>query len=157
MRIDQIDSQEWISAGTCSISATTTNPTKGTIVQDNVRYRRVNSTTWEVEYKYAQSTAGTGGSGTYLFALPSALTFGASVIQSTSATVSVLQNSAIPATATQAWGGPSIRPLMVVPRTSNNFQLITLNGTFSSAIVSSANTDWVAGTTFMLRFYVDTN
>ena len=148
---------EWVNGGVVSISATSTPPTKGTVVQDNVRYRRVNTTTWEVEYKYAQSTVGNAGSGTYVFALPSGIAFGASVILSTSATVSVLQNSAIPATATQAWGGPSLRPLMVVPRTSNSFQMITLNGTFNSGIVSSANGDWVAGTTFMLRFYVDTN
>ena len=156
MRIDKIDSQEWISAGPITITATTTNPTKGTIVQDNVRYRRVNLTTWEVEYKYAQSTVGNAGTGTYIFALPSGIAFGTSVLTTTSSTMSVLHNNAIPATATQAWP-LSLRPLLVIPRTSTTFQMTTLNGTFNAGIVSSANGDWIAGTTFMIRFYVDTN
>ena len=61
---------EWVNAGTCSISATTTAPTKGTIVQDKVRYRRVNKTTYEVEYRYSQSTIVSAGIGTYIFDLP---------------------------------------------------------------------------------------
>ena len=51
----------------------TTAPTKGTVTYDNAQWRRVGDT-MEIQYTYTQSTAGTAGSGTYLFPLPSGYT-----------------------------------------------------------------------------------
>lgn len=55
---------------TPTITASTTNPTKGTVTIDNGRWRRVGDS-MEIIYTYRQSGAGTAGSGTYIIALPS--------------------------------------------------------------------------------------
>lgn len=66
-------SQEFISdtinAGTITITATTTNPTKGTIGIDQINYQRVGEEII-VHGVYNQTTAGTAGSGNYIFAVP---------------------------------------------------------------------------------------
>lgn len=56
-----------------TIGATTTPPTKGTMVFDVAQWRRVGSN-MEITYTYRHSAAGTGGSGTYLFSLPAGYT-----------------------------------------------------------------------------------
>jgi len=63
---------EWQSY-TCSIEGSITNPTKGTIVTDIGKWRRVGSNI-EVTYKYTQSGGGSIGSGFYVFTLPSGYT-----------------------------------------------------------------------------------
>ena len=68
----------WTDAGTITIGATTTPPTKGTIVVDNVKWRQVGDS-YEVEFKYEHSTAGAAGSGDYLITLPSGLEFDSSI------------------------------------------------------------------------------
>jgi len=61
--------------GAITIGATTTAPTKGgTRSVDRVLMRRVGDSA-ELVYEYAQSTAGTAGTGTYLFSLPSGFSF----------------------------------------------------------------------------------
>jgi microcystin-dependent protein len=56
-----------------TIGATTTPPTKGTIVQDIATWtRRGDKMAWN--YRYKQSSAGGAGSGSYLFPLPSGFT-----------------------------------------------------------------------------------
>ena len=52
-----------------TIDGTTTAPTKGTIVRDEARWRQVGDE-MELRYDFSQSTAGTAGSGNYLFPLP---------------------------------------------------------------------------------------
>lgn len=60
---------EWVDAGATVVTAVTTSPTKGTILRDKVSYvRRGNM--MRIRYEYRQSTAGTAGSGAYLFAVP---------------------------------------------------------------------------------------
>ena len=61
-------------AGTITITATTTNPTKGTTSNDLVRYGRIGDR-GVFRYEYKQSTAGSGGTGDYLFSLPAGLSF----------------------------------------------------------------------------------
>lgn len=63
---------DWVNDGASTITGTTTSPTKGTIVRDNVYYRRVGDS-MEVRFEYEQSTAGTGGSGEYLLQIPAGL------------------------------------------------------------------------------------
>lgn len=58
---------------TMTITATTTNPTKGTMTLDRVTGVR-NGRYAHLRYDYAATTAGAAGSGTYLFTLPSSLT-----------------------------------------------------------------------------------
>ena len=54
------------------IGATTTPPTKGTIVIDDARWRRVGDT-MHIMWNYQQTTGGSAGSGTYLFPIPNGL------------------------------------------------------------------------------------
>ncbi len=62
-----------VSGGTITYTATATPPTKGTIVTDRMFWvRRENFA--RIYYEYAQSNAGTAGSGDYLMATPSGLT-----------------------------------------------------------------------------------
>jgi len=61
--------------GPITVGATTTAPTKGaTKLVDRILARRVGDVA-ELVYDYSQSTAGTSGSGIYLFSLPSGLAF----------------------------------------------------------------------------------
>lgn len=63
----------WSSTSTTTITATTTNPTKGTTTVDTIRWRRVGANA-EIMMSYKQSTTGSNGSGDYLFGLPSNIT-----------------------------------------------------------------------------------
>jgi hypothetical protein len=65
----------WTSAGAITITATTTNPTKGTTTSDNISYRQLGAKQWEVIMTYIQTVAGSAGSGDYLFTLPNSLSF----------------------------------------------------------------------------------
>ena len=67
----------WIDAGVTTITATTTNPTKGT-AYDNHEWRRVGDSI-EIHYDYIQYTNGAAGSGTYLFGLPFGVVFPSTV------------------------------------------------------------------------------
>lgn len=58
---------------TLSLTGATSNPTKGTVVRDKAYWRRVGDT-MEIRYEYQQSAAGSTGSGTYKFGLPSGYT-----------------------------------------------------------------------------------
>ena len=67
----------WTSAGAITLTATTTNPTKGVTAQDNISYRQLGAKEWEIVMTYNQS-ANTGyvqGSGDYLITLPNGLSF----------------------------------------------------------------------------------
>lgn len=60
-----------VAAGTL-ITATTTSPTYGTIVSNTAKWRR-NGPNMEILWNYRQSTAGTTGTGAYLFNIPNNL------------------------------------------------------------------------------------
>jgi len=67
----------WTSAGAITLTATTTNPTKGTTTSDNISYRQLGAKQWEVVMTYIQTafTGGANGSGDYLITLPNGLSF----------------------------------------------------------------------------------
>ena len=66
----------WTSAGNITITATTTNPGKGTTTFDNISYRQLGAKQWEVVMTYVQTaTNGTAGTGDYLITLPNSLSF----------------------------------------------------------------------------------
>ena len=72
-----IEYTSWIDAGTITIGATTTGPTKGSsIVIDKVGYQ-INNNKLDASYQYIQSnnTAAAAGTGTYLYSLPSGIEF----------------------------------------------------------------------------------
>lgn len=54
-----------------TITGTSSNPTKGTVTE--TAYSRRNGDSLEIQYSLIQTVAGTNGSGTYLFLLPSSL------------------------------------------------------------------------------------
>lgn len=54
------------------ITATTTSPTRGTILHEKALWRRVGSSI-EIKYRLQQTTGGTAGSGIYLWSIPSGL------------------------------------------------------------------------------------
>ena len=60
-----------VAAGTL-ITAITTSPTYGTVAYNKAQWRRVGSD-MEIRWDFRQTTAGTAGSGTYLFNLPPGL------------------------------------------------------------------------------------
>lgn len=130
---------EWVDGGAITIGAVTTAPTKGTTVYDDVRYRRVNSTTWELEYNYAQSNTGGAGSGIYLWSLPSGVTWGAGVLTTTSDTVNTYINRSL-ITKGQVFSGTGTqqRLLAVIPYDSTRFRLIASDGTGQFSQVGSA-------------------
>lgn len=69
---------DWILVNNITIGATTTAPTKpNTRVADFMRYRKVNSTDWEIEMVYVQNsnTGANDGTGVYLYSLPAGLQF----------------------------------------------------------------------------------
>jgi hypothetical protein len=71
----RMDPEGWSTGVPITIGAITTAPTKGTPSIDYVKYRNIGGKEYEVEYNYLQTTAGTTGSGDYLFTLPAGLQF----------------------------------------------------------------------------------
>jgi len=69
----------YTNAGTITIGATTTAPTKGTVVTDRIMASRKGQNLI-AEYQYQQSAAGGAGSGFYLFSLPSGLSFDPNIV-----------------------------------------------------------------------------
>ncbi|HPS76518.1 MAG TPA: hypothetical protein PLS53_00020 [Thermoanaerobaculaceae bacterium] len=71
---------DWTDGGATAVTAVTTPPTKGTIVRDKVWYRRVGDSA-EIRVEFEQSSAGTAGSGDYLFTLPNGLMFDSAEVE----------------------------------------------------------------------------
>ena len=65
----------WTSAGAIVFGATTTAPTLGTTVRNNMSYRQLGPKEWEVVMSFATNGSGSAGSGDYLFTLPNGLSF----------------------------------------------------------------------------------
>jgi hypothetical protein len=70
----------WISE-TTTITGFVSNPTKGVVANDYIKYRAINSKEYMIEMFYNQTsgTGATAGSGSYLFKLPTGLTFSSSI------------------------------------------------------------------------------
>ena len=125
-----------------TIGATTTPPTKGTIVVDSAMYRRIGDT-MEINYTYGQSASGSAGSGSYLFPLPSGYT-----IDTTKLTVST-NGSGAPANIvgsayagnTTANGTNFMVPSWAVAYNTTNIEIIAGSGGSLGQVnpVSSAN------------------
>ena len=154
----RMDPEDWSIPVTITIGAVTTSPTKGTIVYDNVSYRRTSTTSFEVTYNYSQSTLGTAGSGDYLFRLPGNLTFGSSVLKTTSDTYETLVNRVIIGNGYYGDAAGRFRPLGIIPYDNNRFRIMVMDNAFSGLIVGSSaiglNTD---GVSYKFSFILETN
>lgn len=116
---------EWVDAGPITITATTTNPTKGTTTTDRVRWRQVGED-YEVEYTYVQTSAGSSGSGQYLFSLPSGLEFDSSLILATNTDTNfgvTTSNSHINSSGTAAAGATGATVDLVSAYDSSTFRV----------------------------------
>jgi hypothetical protein len=151
------------SGGTIVLSGTTSAPTKGTVVTDQVYYGR-NGQFADFTYKYYQSAAGSGGSGDTLFQLPNSLQFntslvslytaelGAQIIAPTSA-----QNFAfIQATGFLVINSSTNRgPVWIIPYDSTHFRVMVqdlrASGT-NYCIGSGGNNMWADASGFGFTF-----
>jgi hypothetical protein len=150
---------DWVDAGTITIGATGTAPTKATSkVYDKVRYRKINSDTYEVEYNYAQvgNAGASAGSGDYLFSLPAGITWGANVLKTTSSDQPTAIGRSIPCI------GPLItstllRTLAVIPYDNTRFRLYGADsaGTYDPVGAGTGYTFSLAvsGQGYKVRFY----
>lgn len=105
---------------TLTVGASTTAPTLGTVVVNQARWARKGQNML-IMYTLSQSSAGTAGSGTYRFPLPSGYTIDSSV-------VNIDANGTNATNLGNAWmnrvGGPLDASGYVVPLTSTNLGLI---------------------------------
>ena len=136
----------WNNAGPVLIGGTTTAPTKGTIVSDFVRYRKVGPREYQVQYVYNQNGAGSSGNGNYLFTLPAGLEFDFNSTGQTLSTSSdvIIRNLGLPGgsagmiMASQAVGVPFACPAIVIPFSATQFRLLsylTLGGNIGTMTV----------------------
>jgi hypothetical protein len=93
---DVVSSSTWVSS-TVPITATTTNPTKGTPSKDVMRYRKVGEKTYQLQVSYQQAAGGAGGSGIYLYTLPAGLQFEAGQIKNTNGNATTMAAATFPA------------------------------------------------------------
>ncbi len=80
----------WTDNGACTLTATTTNPTKGTTSRDKVSYRRVGEN-MEIRFEYNQTAGGASGSGDYLFLVPGGYSVDTTKLNAYTASVGVLK------------------------------------------------------------------
>jgi len=128
----------YTNAGAITITATTTNPTKGVIVIDRVLKSRAGQNLKAI-YNYEQSSGGSAGSGDYLFSLPSGLSFDTSLVQfSTSAFGSQSNSKAVVGYGSAIDGTSNINSVLLIAYDATRFRAqITYNGTNTSGINSS--------------------
>lgn len=154
----RMDPEDWSISESITIGAVTSAPTKGTIVYDKVSYRRTSTTSFEVTYNYSQSTAGTAGSGHYLFRLPGNLTFGSSVLKTTSNTYETIVNRVIIGTGYYGDASGRFRPLGIIPYDNNRFRIMVMDNNFAGLIIGSSDIGLNAdGSSYKFSFILETN
>jgi hypothetical protein len=118
-----------------TIGGSTTAPTKGTIVRDNAKWRRVGDSV-EIYYEFQQSAAGSAGSGTYLFPLPAGLSIDTSKVSVDTAHKQSV-GSGMVSTAADGLTATS-RVVDVFPYNSTNLALACWSGSDLFIVVGSA-------------------
>lgn len=124
-----------IDAGTVTINAQTTAPTKGTVVRDVVRYRDLGSKVYDVEYSFCQSTAGTAGAGWYLFVLPAGLQFNTTKHPTNQSAVgdAAAWGAAIPDCSAKCIHiASNMHSAIVIPWDATRFRVLGTSGTVNS-------------------------
>lgn len=154
----RMDPEDWSIPVSITIGAVTTAPTKGTIVYDKVTYRRTSTTSYEVTYNYSQSAVGAAGSGDYLFRLPGNLTFGSSILKTSSSSYETIVNRAIIGNGYYGDTSGRLRPIGIIPYDNTRFRIMVMDNTLSGLIVGSStlglNTD---GASYKFSIILETN
>lgn len=123
-------STDFVNRGPISIGAVTTAPTKGTTVLDQVWVAKAGGNRAALWFKYRQTTAGSAGSGDYLFQLPTGMKFDTNVIKpftgSPWSAGSALANSFVGMGSDVNAAGSG--PLMAYAYSDNQFRLIAQYG-----------------------------
>lgn len=131
-----IVTSNWIDSGVSSITAVTSNPTKGgTVSRDSVKWRRQGNM-MECRWDYRQNASGTAGTGTYLIAVPNSQLLDTSVIPDFNGS----SNNGVVGTAFIAPGGSPALFGWVWMYTTNRFSLSVADpttGTQNSQTLSS--------------------
>jgi hypothetical protein len=125
-----------------TIGASTTAPTKGVTSVDKAQWRRVGSD-MEIRYDFKQTSAGSAGSGVYLFSIPSGYTIDNTKVPSGSADQAVVGVVKLSAT-TDAVGVTTALGQVLVSKTYLN--RLALNYTQSTV----ENTTWVSSAAYQL-------
>ena len=137
---------DWI-AYTLAVGAPTTAPTYGTIVSNQAMWRRVGDT-MEIQWNFQQSSAGTSGSGVYLFPLPSgytidttkatlATTLGSSSTGALTAGGNTVGHGTILTTVTSDTASELTTDLVIYNSTNLAMNHITATGTHKSEVGSN--------------------
>ena len=155
---------DWSAPTATSVAATGTNPLKGTTLKDTMRYRKVNSNTYEVQHALVIQSGGSTGDGDYTFRLPVGIEwhpdveFDTAVVADSGAQyASDILAKAIPATG--FFGTNSFdrfRSVWLLPFNSTRFRVWIQNGTGGAEILRSSpwglsNSGW----TLHLQFYTN--
>jgi hypothetical protein len=143
-----IDTQPslWSSPNTTlTITATTTNPTKGPTAVDFIIYKKIsNDNEYEIISKFVQTTSGTSGSGDYLFALPGGLKFSNDYGQERYTTITASYDAyryILPKCSGRIvlGTGSAVNDIAVIPYDDTTFRLFTTNnGTNPLTAIRSA-------------------
>lgn len=116
------------------IGAVTTAPTYGTVLANKASWRRVGDT-MEIQFNFRQNTAGTAGSGTYLFPLPSGYTLDSSKMETTANNEVVVGHGVV--SNKVAGLGSASRIITVNPHTSTALSVSNHDATSTFAKVGS--------------------
>lgn len=143
----KVNVSDFVSTGTITINATTTAPTKGTVVEDSIGYSRSGGNAI-VELKYRQSAGGTAGVGNYLFTLPSGLQFDSRVNFNTSTGTALANYEAYPIIEVQ--NGGTIGSGFVMPYDSTRFRVLLFSAQTGAGAASTAAYNWLGQNIFDL-------
>lgn len=160
--VEHIIPNAWQSFGTNTITAVTTNPTKGTTSVDRILGMRVQNT-MVFKYEYAQTAvSGAAGSGNYMYALPSGMAIDTTLVNTiTAANLSIGANTNGVQTAVSVIGKGSwldqsngttgiIEPVVV---SSTQFGYL-LSGTGAAKVIGASGVSANLNTIFGLSFIV---
>ena len=142
--IDSLSITHWIESGweyvvtapvtyTPTITAVTTNPTKGTVSRDLGQYWRDGDAAWHC-YNYVQTAAGSAGSGSYLVSIG-----GEHDIDSTKAPFSDSYVRATGAVSNNLTFISASGPLFIAPIDTSKVRLYAYDGVSASTVVGSAS------------------
>jgi hypothetical protein len=152
---NRVTNTAWSTAVATTWTGTTTNPTKPTsMVKDAIQWRRdgANAEIW-VQFKYTSSSGSSNGTGDYILAMPSGITFASSV-----STYSTLIGSGSPAAAYDVYPGgmamgSSSDAIFAIPYSTTSIKIYTANGggsAFGSGFYGFNN----SAESFSLKFQV---
>ena len=128
---------EWNTVSSPTIFGSTTNPTKGGTIYADVMYWRQVGSTMELRYQYRQQSAGTAGSGNYLFPIPAGLTINSAAIHS-------VGTSALPVFGSAFIGDAAYLSGSVIAASTTRLSLVfpAGGGTAGNSILGSGSTGY---------------